>query len=214
MRRIESGRWIVLAAALLAVFAAPACRQGPGAEELARFADEQSLARLAALPPDARLLLSFEGHEAMGPLPDLGENGRKLGSFGKTYLVLVDRAVVPDLLATPGLKAVVGWGGEKIVGKMDARVRLTMLSRVAGEELRATPVPVVARFGGDVLDLRHRLEKLGAEVHTANAGVVTMDAPVDVLFEILADSDLISIAKPMVMKPMGTMQVNPGEDDE
>ncbi|MBU8871705.1 MAG: hypothetical protein KOO60_12635 [Gemmatimonadales bacterium] len=187
---------------LLTILALGSCKPGEISDELARFTDEDSLARLAEVPVESMILLSLLGHQAMGDLPDLGEGGRKLSSFGKSYLVEVPWEVLPDLAATPGLNSVVIWGNSDLATKMDARLRLTMLSRVSGPELRETPLAVVARFSGDVLDLRHSLEKLGAAPRSVNAGVVTMDATVDVLLEILARSDLVSLAKPIQHMPL------------
>ena len=196
-----NGAWgiVLLFTALLALCS---CKPGEVRDELAKFTDEASLARLAAVPPGSSVLLSVQGHEAMGDLPDLGEGGRKLGSFDKTYLVEVPVAVISDLLATPGLKAIVIWGSGEIVAGMDARLRLTMLSRVSGSELRHTPLEVIARFSGDALDLRHSLEKMGADPRSVNAEVVTMNATVDVLFDVLARPDLVSLAKPVLQKPL------------
>ena len=196
-----TGAWRLFLA-LSCLLALASCKPGEIRDELAKFTDEASLARLEAVPSESRILLSVEGHEAMGELPDLGEGGRNLGSFDKTYLLEIPWVVIPDLTATPGLKSIVVWGSADYVTRMDARLRLTMLSRVSGDELRNSPMEVVARFNGDVLDLRHSLEKLGAEPRSVNAGVVTMDATVDVLFEILARPDLVSLAKPILQRPL------------
>ena len=191
-----------LALVLTSLLALGSCKPGDGLKELARFTDEASLERLAEVPADSMVLLSVQGHDAMGDLPDLGEGGRRLSSFDKTYLVNVPRAVIPDLAAIPGLKAIVVWGSGDMVSRLGARLRLTMLTRVSGDQLRNTPLEVVARFSGDILDLRHKLEKLGANPRSVNAGVVTMDATVDVLFEILARPDLVSLTKPVLQKPL------------
>jgi len=188
--------------ALPVLLSLPACKAGKGLEKLTEVTDETSLERLAAMPADSKVLLSLQGHEAMEGVPDLGEEGRRLSSFGKAYLVEVPRALVLDLAETPGLKSIVVWGDAGIVQGLDTRLRLTMLSRVSGDELRQTPVTAVARFEGDGLDLRHSLEKMGARTRSVNAGVVTLDATVDVLFDILARSDLVSMAKPILQKPL------------
>jgi hypothetical protein len=193
---------LALCLALLALTNLGGCKPGEGLDVLTEVTDEASLQRLAAVPADSMVLLSVQGHEAMGELPDLGEGGRRLSSFDKTYLVEVARPVILDLAATPGLKAIVVWGGSDLTTGLDSRLRLTMLSRVSGDELRDTPLAVVARFSGDGLDLRHSLEKLGANPRSVNAGVVTMDATVDVLFEILARPDLMSLSKPVLQKPL------------
>lgn len=191
---------LVLVLSCLLVFVG--CKPGEGLDGLAKVTDEASLKRLATVPADSMVLLSIQGHEAMGDLPDLGEGGRRLSSFDQTYLVEVSHSMLLDLAATPGLKAIVVWGSGGLTSALDSRLRLTMLSRVSGDELRDTPLEVVARFSGDGLDLRHSLEKMGANPRSVNAGVVTMDATVDVLFEILARPDLVSLTKPVLQKPL------------
>ncbi len=189
-------------AVALGMLALTGCRDGDGLENLARVTDRTSLERLAAMPEGALVALSLDGHQAMDGLPELGESGRRLSSFDHAFLVEVRREFLPELATTPGLKAIVVWGEADVARKLDPRLRLAMLSRLSGEELRATPLEVIARFAGDGLDLRHALEKAGADPRSVIAGVVTMSGTVDVLLEILAREDLVSMSKPVLQKPM------------
>lgn len=185
--------------ALLALLAG--CRESEQLAGLADLTDRASLERLAALPETATVLLSLEGHDAM-LAPEPGEGGRRLASFHKSFLLEVPRASLPDLADTPGLKAIVVWGGGEVLPKLDSRLRLSLLTRFSGEELRSTPLEVIARFEGDGLDLRHSLETMGAEVRSAHGGIVTMNATADVLLELVARPDLVKLEKPVLQKQL------------
>lgn len=192
---------LTLLAGLAVLAGLAGCKESEQLASLADLTDRASLERLASLPETSSIVLSLEGHQAMLP-PEPGETGRRLASFDKSFLLEVTREGLPDLAGTPGLKAIVVWGGGEMLPRLDSRLRLTMLSRLSGEELRATPLDAVARFEGEVLDLRHSLEKAGAEVRSARGGIVTLSATVDVLLEVLARPDLVKLEKPVLQKQL------------
>lgn len=190
---------ILIIALLTGLVLAAGCKEGEQLAGLADLADRTSLERLATLPGNASVVLSLEGHQAM-QAPEPGEAGRRLASFDRSYLLEVPRESLPDLAATPHLKAIVVWGGGDLLPRLDSRLRMTMLSRLSGDELRSTPLDAVARFEGDGLDLRHSLETMGAEVRSARGGIVTLSATVDVMLQIAERPDLVKMEKPVLQK--------------
>jgi hypothetical protein len=178
------------------------CKAGSGTENLEKLMDADSLARLEALPGEAKVLLSLSGSEAITGDPELGKDGARLGSFDRNWLVTVPRSQVVELSATEGLLAMVVWGDAAIVDKLDPRLRQDMLIRLSSEAARQSPLAIEARFQGDPQQMRENLEKLGAHPRSVNAGVATLDAPVDALFEILARLDLVSLSKPVLQRPL------------
>ena len=163
--------------------------------ELTGLADENSVARLAVLPPDTNLLLSLHSSGVLGSIPDLGPGGRELGRFGPTALVLVNRARVAQLTKTPGLEHLVLWGDEKSLNRMGPMLRNDILSGMASDSWPEIEYAAVGEFVGTGPQLKQSLLDEGAEVGSSGGGVVTLTATCEVLFNILARDDLRQLKK-------------------
>lgn len=178
---------------LLALILLVGCR----GDDLGGRADDASLARFDALPDTAGVLLSLHGPDLPTQVPDT----RPLGGVGDARLMLADRASLPGLIAYEGLDKVIVWGGEAVLGKMDALLRVEMLGRLHDSARAREPMPIIARFDAPDADLRDELAGLGAVIGSRSGDVVTLQAAPPVLLEILARPDLVMLEKPMLQQP-------------
>ena len=192
------GSLLLLLSALFVV----GCKDSEAVRNLKRVSDEVSLQRLEAMPPDGAVLFSLHGAEGMQELPALGADARRLGSSGNSWLVVASREEAAALAGTAGLDRLVVWGDAAAVGKLDSRLRQTMLARLAHTDGGEKLLPVVARFENTEAPLRPGLQELGARVGSENGGVVTLEAPVSVLLKILDRDDLIELTQPVTQQPL------------
>ncbi len=169
--------------------------------ELTGLADQQSLQRLSALPEDSGLLLSLHSDGVLGKLPNLGPDGRELGRFGPTRLALVSRDMVPALAKVDGLTGLVLWGDDKVLTKIDPRLRNDILGGMASNHWQETQYSVIGTFDEGAANLNQSLTDSGAVIGSVNGNIVTFIATSQVIFDILARNDLRQLDKPDLQRP-------------
>ena len=164
--------------------------------ELSGLAAPSSLQRLVALPEDSALLLSLHSDGVLGKLPNLGSEGRDLGRFGPTKLILVNRNLLPDLAKVDGLTELVLWGDANTVTKMDPMLRLEILNGMAAANWRDQQYSAIGTFDQDVVNLGSSITEAGASVGSVTGSIITFTATSEVIFDILLRDDLSLLKKP------------------
>ena len=175
-------------------------------EDLAGLADEQSLARYKNLPADSGLLLCLQSDGVLGKLPQLGAEGRQIGRFGPSSLVVVSREIIPALAEVEGLKKMVLWGDDKAAGKLDPMLKEDLLSSMASPQWREKEHRLIGSFDKDETGLKEALTAAGARVGSAAGGVATFTAHAEVIFDILAWDNLRQLKKPNFQRPAQSLK--------
>lgn len=175
-------------------------------DDLSGLADAQSLARYKTLPADSGLLLCLQSDGVLGKLPQLGAEGRQIGRFGPSTLVVVGREKVPALAEVKGLKAMVLWGDDKAAGKLDPMLKEDLLSSMATSDWREKEHRLIGSFDKDTVDLKEALTNAGARVSSAAGGVVTFRAPAEIIFDILAWDNLRQLKTPNFQRPTQSLK--------
>jgi len=170
--------------------------------ELSGLAGEQSLQRLTVLPADSPLLLSLHSDGVLGKLPNLGPEGRDLGRFGPTKLVLVNREQVADMAKVDGVIELVLWGDDKALSRLDPMLRIEILNGMAAANWREKQYPVIGTFDQDVVNLGPSITDAGAAVGSVTGSIVTFEATCEVIFDILLRDDLSQLNKPALQQSL------------
>ncbi len=200
MDRMRSPWGLRLACAGVLGLAAVGCRS---ADDLAGRLDAASVERLAAVPPGASVLLSLRGEAPLGELPELGEGGRTLGRRGATVLVEAARDALPHLAAAPGVVETVIWGSGEAAARLEVGLRNEVLEMLDDPARRGESLAMIATFASAAQDARASVEGLGGRPRSLTGDVMTLDASIDEAFAILALPELVKLARPAVMRPVG-----------
>lgn len=169
--------------------------------DLAGLADQRSVERFQALPADSDLLLCLQADGVLGKLPHLGPDGRQVGRFGPSTLVVVSRDLVPKLTEVEGLKGIVLWGEGQAVRKLDPMLKSALLSEMAQPDWRLMEHRVIGTFEDGDQDLNEALVAAGARTRSAVSGIATFSATSEVIFDILAWDRLVQLKKPTLQYP-------------
>jgi len=170
------------------------------------LADERSLERYESLPVDSDLLLCLQSDGVLGKLPDLGSDGREMGRFGPSTLVVVSRDRVPALSEIEGLTGFVLWGDETAVEKLDPMLKSALLSAMALPGWRETKHRIIGTFDPESMDIEGALTAAGANPRSATGGIVTFSATCEVIFDILAWDNLRQLKQPTLMRPTQSLK--------
>jgi len=175
------------------------CRPASGIVEKM---DATSRRRLAAIPPEHTVLVSMRVSPAPARIPPLGERGRILARSKGALLIEILPSEANRLAKVNRLDRVAVWGDGDVAGKLDPRLRVSVLE--AWAEDIAGPLPMIAQFRAGTTDARRVVESTGAAARSAVGPVVTFDALPDQVFDLLASPELLSLKKPVLLRPIST----------
>lgn len=180
--------------AVLAVASLAGCRDG----DLAEMLDEDSARRLAAVPPDASLVLSVRADAE----PDFDEGMRLVEQAGNTRLVEVTRDSLDRFAGLPNLTHVAVWGSGDVLRKLDPSLRGELLRAIDAADAQAPPLAIIATFAPGATDVAAALADRGAVLRSQNDGVVTLDATPEAALRLLELPDLVELEKPTTLRPL------------
>ncbi|MFH1843604.1 MAG: hypothetical protein ABIF77_10415 [bacterium] len=178
------------------------CRDQEQSADLAKLLDAGSMTRLEKLPEAGTVLVSLHGNEPLAEMPQLSEGGRQLGKFGSAILLEVPRGDLSALAGLEQIQSAIVWGAGEVVGRLDPRLRNTLLTMLDSDRRDDEPLDVIATFAEDSPGLAESLTEMGAVIGSHSGRVVTLKATVGNLFAILARPDLTELSQPSLLQPM------------